>query len=172
MAENPERAGQRSPGDGARASTTDTVLNQHMPLCNAQSVKSACSTARRPGFDSPDGKIPWKEVTHSKCSCLQNPLDRGACGRAIVHGGCISQAQLRKLLSFFLLSCCMDKFPLCSEFPIFLAQGQFCENNFSTEANSLSSGAGFEMVLMHYFIVYFVLLLLSKLHLRPSALDL
>ena len=64
----------------------------------AQTVKNLriylqCRRHRRWRFDSWVGKIPWRRAWQPlQCSCLENPMDRGAC-RATAHGVTKSQTQ-------------------------------------------------------------------------------
>ena len=43
--------------------------------------KKICQQWERPGFDPWVGKTPWRRNGNPlQCSCLGNPIDRGACG--------------------------------------------------------------------------------------------
>ena len=86
MAENPERAGQRSPGGVARASTADADGIQHLCLPRSSVSKESACSAGDLGSTPRMGRSPGEGNDNPfQCSCLQNPLDRGA-WRAIVHG--------------------------------------------------------------------------------------
>ena len=56
-----------------------------------------CRRRKRCWFDPCVGKIPWRKAGQPlQNSCLENPMDRGAC-QAIVHRVTRSQTQLKQL---------------------------------------------------------------------------
>ena len=80
------------------ASETHACLCAHPTLPTLlpwwlSSKESTCQF-RKPGFDPWVGKIPWRRKGNPlQCSCLENPMDRGAWW-ATVHG--VTKSQTRQ----------------------------------------------------------------------------
>ena len=87
------------------------------------SGKESSCQSRRHGFDSWVGKIPWRRI--SQCSCLGNPMHRGA-ERATVHGVTEPDTVENKhLLTYLLINIWSQYLPIDIDFSKYLVLNRY-----------------------------------------------
>ena len=80
-----------------RELTGDSVLVCRPGGARGKEPACQCRRHKRLGFDPWVGKIPWRRACNPlQCSCLVNPMDRGAWW-ATVHGVAKSRTRLKRL---------------------------------------------------------------------------
>ena len=167
MAENPERPGQYSPGCVWRVpASADADEIQHLGFPRSSVSKESACSAGDPGLIARMGRSPGEGNGNPlQCSYLERSL------AGYSPQGCIESDTTERLhfLSSFLLYYGF-KTPSIVVPNLFGTRDQFCGKQFFHEW-AAGSGAGFEMIQMHYiFFALFFLLLLHQLHLRPSCI--
>ena len=118
-----------------------------------------CRRHRRHGFNSWVGKIPWRRARQPlQCSCLENPMDRGAC-RATVYGW----QRVRHNWSDWAQELVWWLKPLQQWPPTLLAPGtSFMEDNFSMDGGRQGLQDDSSALRLLTFIVHFISIIITS----------